>query len=135
MLFFSSVVVRDLHVVGVPLAPHETDTVLVVDANAMLACAIAFEPLQPVARRQRQVAQRSGRVHHLQLLERGFVKARRNAAAAFFAPKPLRLSIPESFDHRAILPRCVTSVKRQYTRRSGSTPGERNPVFFTRRSA
>ncbi len=65
----------------------------------MLTFPIAFEPLQPVARRQSQVSERSGRIQHLQFLERGSVEAGWNAAAAFFVPKPLGLGIPESSDH------------------------------------
>jgi len=38
---------------------------MVVDTNAVLAFPIAPEPLQPIARRQSQVAKRSGRVQHL----------------------------------------------------------------------
>ena len=94
--------------------PLETDSVLVVDANTVLAFPIAFEPLQPVTGRQSQVAQRSGRIQYLQFLECGFAEVCRNAAAAFFVPKPLRLGIPEGFDHRGILSQCVTNVEHQY---------------------
>src|ERR1039458_3667762 len=94
MFFFPSVIVRDLHAVSVPLVPLEADAVLVVDANAVLPFATSFEPLQPVARRQSQVAQRSGRVQHLQLLERSFVKARREGGGAVFCPQAFRLPLP-----------------------------------------
>jgi len=59
------VIVRDLHPASASLTPLETDSVLLVDANAMLAFPISFEPLQPVAGRQSQVAQRSGRIQYL----------------------------------------------------------------------
>src|SRR5271166_5425826 len=98
-VFLSSVIVGDLYVVRIALAPREADAVLVIDANAVLPFAIASEPLQSVAGRQRQVAQRSSRVQHLQFPKRGFVKACRNATAAFFVPKSLRLGIPESLNH------------------------------------
>jgi len=65
-------VVRDLDLVGVSFPPLETNAVLVIHANAVLAFPIAPQPLQPVAGRQSQVAERAGSVQHLQFLERSF---------------------------------------------------------------
>jgi len=56
------VIVHDLHIVGVPVVPDETDPVLIVDANAVLATPVARERLEPVARKHRQVAELSSRV-------------------------------------------------------------------------
>lgn len=107
-------VVRDLDLVSVALSPLEADAILIVDANAVLALPVAFQPFQTVAGRQQQVSQRSRRVQHLQFLQRCLVDTRRDAAAAFFLPQPLGFSIPECLDHAGwILSWRVTTVKRQ----------------------
>jgi hypothetical protein len=105
-------IIRDLHVVRVPLAPLETDAILVIDANAVLAFPIASQPLQPVTGWQRKVAVSPRRIQHLQFLKRGLVDVHRDAAAEFFFPKPLGLGIPERLDHRGeIVSRSVSNVK------------------------
>src|SRR3546814_17992820 len=63
----ASVVIDDLHVVRIAAAPAEADTPLVVDPDAVLSLAIAFEQLQPVCGRNPQVIERSGGVEHAQL--------------------------------------------------------------------
>jgi hypothetical protein len=45
------VIVRDLYSLGAVGGPLEADPVLIVDANAVLAFAIAPERLQPIPRR------------------------------------------------------------------------------------
>lgn len=50
-----SVVVHDLNVVGITVLPDEADAPLVIDANAVLAPAIALEGLKRVAGRGLQV--------------------------------------------------------------------------------
>jgi hypothetical protein len=52
-----SVVVDDFYVVGVAVTPSETDTPLVVDPDAVLAFAIAFEGFEPIGRRYAQIIQ------------------------------------------------------------------------------
>jgi len=80
------VIIRDLNFVRVTLAPLETNAVLIVDANAVLAFAIAAQPLKPVAGRNEKVCQGRSRVQHLQFLERGFAEVRRDALGALFLP-------------------------------------------------
>ena len=60
-------IVHDLHIVGVRVVPDETDAVLIVDPNAVLAAPVARERLDPVARKRREVAELSSRVSLLQL--------------------------------------------------------------------
>ena len=46
-------IVNDLHIVGVPVVPDETDAILIVDSNAVLAAKVALCPAagrMPVAR-------------------------------------------------------------------------------------
>jgi hypothetical protein len=49
------VIIHDLDVVRISVAPDETDPELVVDANAVLPLPIAPERLQPVSRKNGQV--------------------------------------------------------------------------------
>ena len=43
-----SVIIRDLHPIGISIFPLETETPLVVDPDAVLSCSITGELLQPV---------------------------------------------------------------------------------------
>jgi hypothetical protein len=56
------VVVDDLNVVRVPTRPPEANPPLVVYPNAVLPCTPAFEPLEPVPRRNSQVFYSLGRI-------------------------------------------------------------------------
>ena len=51
------VIVDDLYVVRICTVPSKTDSVLIVDADAVLSGAIALELFEPVRRRSRQVDQ------------------------------------------------------------------------------
>ena len=78
-------IVHDLDIVSVPFAPDETDPVLVVDANRMLAFAVALERFQPVPRRNGQIGQPFHGIEQNQLA----------AGNAVDAPKQLRRLIVE----------------------------------------
>ena len=62
-----SVVVDDFHVVGVTIDPSKTNTLLIVDPDAVLAFAIALEGFQPIGRWSAQIIQRRGVLEHTQL--------------------------------------------------------------------
>jgi len=64
-------VVDDLDLVSVSVPPHEADTPLVIDADAMGSCSIAFEGFESVARRHPQIFQGFCSVEHHQLAQRG----------------------------------------------------------------
>src|SRR5271166_3288098 len=66
MLASSSMIVRDLHVVGAVVLPDETDPPLVVDANRVLASPIPLQQLQPVVGRAEEFLDRGCGVHHQQ---------------------------------------------------------------------
>lgn len=51
------VIVDDLNIVGMTLAPHKTDTVLIVDSDAVLTSTVPSKRLQHIARRYRQIIQ------------------------------------------------------------------------------
>jgi hypothetical protein len=52
-----SMVVRDLHFVSPIGPPDKADTVLIVDADAVLTGAVSLQSLKPVAGREAQIAQ------------------------------------------------------------------------------
>ena len=54
MIDFLIVIVHDLDVIGVTVAPPEADPPLLVDPNAELAGAITNQRLEPVARQRGQ---------------------------------------------------------------------------------
>jgi hypothetical protein len=50
-----SVVIRDLHLIGIAVPPNETHAELIVDPNAVLAQSVTAQLLQPVAERNAQI--------------------------------------------------------------------------------
>ncbi len=61
------VIVDDLDIEGVTIAPDKTDPPLVVDANTVLARTIARQTFQAIARRNAQIVQSGGAIKHSQL--------------------------------------------------------------------
>ncbi len=55
-------IVDDFYVIRIAVTPNETDAESVVDPNTVLATAVAFESLEPVAREDGQVLQPMGGV-------------------------------------------------------------------------
>ncbi|KRC17442.1 hypothetical protein ASE31_29915 [Acidovorax sp. Root217] len=62
-------VIDDLDVLWSFWGPHEADSPLIVDADAVLALAVANQSFKSVARRNPQVEQLSGGVEHAQLAQ------------------------------------------------------------------
>jgi len=60
-------VIHDFYVVGVALAPCEADAPLVVDPNAVLTLAVAFQRLELVSGEGRKRPEIRRRVEHVQL--------------------------------------------------------------------
>lgn len=60
------VIIDDLHVKRIAILPLKANSPLIVDADAVLALALAFESLQAVGGRDAQVVQRDGVVEHTQ---------------------------------------------------------------------
>src|SRR5260370_3624533 len=69
-MFSPSVIIRNLHLVSVSAAPHETDTPLVVDADTVLPRTVTFQWMKSVTRRNFQIHQTFGRVQHQELASR-----------------------------------------------------------------
>jgi len=55
--FPQSVVIDDLHRVGIPVLPDEANAVLIVDPDAMLAAPLSCEPFEPVPGKGRQITE------------------------------------------------------------------------------
>ena len=62
-------VIRDSHFVGVAAAPLEAGSIPIVDADTVLAPAIALQGFEPVARQSREIGQLVRSVDHAELLE------------------------------------------------------------------
>jgi hypothetical protein len=61
------VIIDDLDIVSITLAPYETKSPLVINPNAMLAAPVAFQCLQAISRWNTQVGQPPGPVQVQQL--------------------------------------------------------------------
>lgn len=91
-------VIDNLNVVRAVSLPDEADAILIVDADAVLARAIPFQSLQPIAGRNTEVIQRVGRFHLIELPERDGGESCESAACA--RKKQIgRLRIPEADNH------------------------------------
>jgi len=55
-------VIHDLNVIRIAIAPHKADAPLIVDTDTVLSLSITFERFQTVTRGRREVAQFSGNV-------------------------------------------------------------------------
>ena len=105
----SGVVIGDGYGVGPPRLPDKADTVLVVDAEAVLAAPVAAQSFQSVAGMQRQVIQLPGLVDIIQLapgrrpqMLRASAPGRRAVDAVEYIPSSL---VRKSRNHRNILAR------------------------------
>jgi hypothetical protein len=108
-----SVIIGDLYVVGIAVAPHEAETELIIDANAMLALSIAVQCFQAITGRDEQVLQSGGDVKHGQLPFRRISQIRRRCALAFACiPEFFRAPVGEGFDHSDSLMWFVNNVTR-----------------------
>jgi hypothetical protein len=92
-------VVNDLHIVRTPIAPYETETPLVVDANTVLAFSLAMQRLQAIPRRRCQVAKFCGAVQLAEFSARDLLDCLK-APAALALVKPLSLQTAERPNHK-----------------------------------
>ena len=92
------VVVDDLHIVRIPIAPDETDPPLVVDPDAVLTSASTREGLQAVAGRCPQVVQGAGVMEMQQLPVADPQDLLRDAPARAARPSGTRGLVPERPD-------------------------------------
>jgi len=92
------VIICNLNVVGVSIAPHKTDTPLVVDADTVLPGTVTFQLMKSVTRRYSQIRQTFGRVQHQKLSSRWLSNVHK-LTNILIVEKPLRVEALESLDH------------------------------------
>jgi hypothetical protein len=92
------VIIRNLHVVSVSVAPHKTNTPLVVDAYAVLPHTVTFQLMKSVTRRHSQIRQTFGRVQHQKLSSRWLSNVH-ELANILIAEKSLRVGALEGPYH------------------------------------
>ncbi len=93
-------IVRNLDFMGSIVFPDEANPVLIVDPDAVLSGAAAFQRFQPVAGRDAEVAERTGSFNLVQLAQRDRGDRRPAPVRAGFE-QLLRGGIPEALDHGA----------------------------------
>jgi len=102
-------VVEDFHVLGRAFPPDKADPPLVVDPDAVLTPAVAFQGFQPVPRRHLEILKGLGRVDHLQLPARNRFN-RPEPPDGLPLKQPLGVLAAEGADHRPILTDSVNRV-------------------------
>src|SRR5688572_22415530 len=95
----SSVIVDQLHIVGVTIDPSEADPPLVVHANTVLAGPFALQFLETVPRRSAEIIQPLGGVNRDEFAEHRSMEARREAPDRLATEQPLGVPIGEASDH------------------------------------
>ena len=98
------VIIDDLDIVGVAVAPHETHPPLVVHPNGVLSGPVPFEGFEPGRRRRygrTEVAEVGGGMEHDELAERTALDVGRDLPALSPPEQPFGLGIGERLDHRA----------------------------------
>ena len=96
-------IVRHFDVVGVALLPTEADAPLVIDANAMLASAIARQSFQPIGRWNPQIVQALSDIELYQLAPRKAVQFGGKVAQELALKEPLGVLVAEGLDHEPII--------------------------------
>ena len=92
-------VIDDLDVEGVAVLPAKADAPLIVDANTVLARAIPFELLEPVAGWDTKVNELLGGVHEAELAEHEALELGREPAHGLAAKQALGVPIGEAVEH------------------------------------
>ena len=105
-------IIDDLNVRGVTVTPPETDPPLLVDPDAVLAFAIAFQSLELIRAWNQKVLQISSRIKLLQLHQRPLLNVARKPLGVLATPDSLSLLATKGLDHLEIVTRPVSNVKR-----------------------
>jgi hypothetical protein len=106
-------VIDNFNFVCVTFAPAKANPPLVVDSDAVLSVAIAFEFFETIAWRHAKIVQRFGGIKQGKLPEGGPVKFSGESLDFFALKEQFRVLIGESPDHCPIITRGATTVKRQ----------------------
>jgi hypothetical protein len=93
------VIVDDLDVEGIGGAPDEADAPLIVDADAVLACTVSLERLEPVAGRDAKVGEGVGRIEDDDFPKRYALKSGGKTTRAATVKERFRVGVAEGADH------------------------------------
>jgi hypothetical protein len=104
-------IVDDLNVVGVPLAPDEAEPPLVVDSDAALSLSVAVQCLQAISRRRNKVPQFRGAVQLPKLPPRDMLDGLKTPARKPMVKSP-GFGRAERLNHGMIVLRIAFNVKR-----------------------
>jgi hypothetical protein len=105
-------IINDLDIERVSVLPLEADAPLLIDPDAVLTLAIAFQRFQLIRRRNHEIAQISGAVQILQFLTRPLLNLSIKALHELTVEHRLRVLVPEGSDHRHTITSYVINVKR-----------------------
>jgi len=92
------VVIDNLHIVGIPVAPDKADAPLIVDANTVLPFSVTFKRFQVISRGRRQVTWLRGNVQ-LPEFSLGHPLESPDPPDALPGMKLFRIFRPEGLDH------------------------------------
>jgi hypothetical protein len=105
-------VIDDLDIERVSVLPFEADAPLLINADAVLALAITFQPFELIRRRNHQIAQIAGTVQILQSLARSLLDPTIERSYELTLENRLGVLAPEGPDHRITITLRVINVKR-----------------------
>ena len=91
-------IVHDFDSVRVTVLPYETQTPLIVDADAVLGLPITLQSLQPVSRQGSRSVKSFGRIENVQFPKRRSLD-RAETLYGVAAEKQFRIGVPEGLDH------------------------------------
>ena len=80
------------------MAPDEADSPLIIDADAVLALAVASQPFETIPRGSRKVAEFDGGIEHSQFPSRHLLE-RLKALDPLAAMQTIRIMRAEALDH------------------------------------
>jgi hypothetical protein len=112
-------IVDDLDVEAVPVAPEKADSPLIIDADAVLSRAFAFQCLEAVSWRNPEVGKGFGGVQHDELSKSDPMQFRREPPGPVPVEEAFRLMVTEAPDHEVIITEPVKAVKERCAGMSG----------------
>ncbi len=92
-------IIHDLNAPRRPIAPLETNTPAIINADAVTTLAISHQLFQPVARRYTQIIETVRKFKHIKLTPRYPLNVERQLGRTLAPEYPGRLSIFEIADH------------------------------------
>jgi len=92
-------VIHDLDVLCVPIAPYEADPPLVIDTNTVLAFAAAFQGFQSVRGGEAEIIQAESSINGVELHKRTLLNATRKFPSELTPEDFFRLGITKRPDH------------------------------------